>query len=241
MAFAIGTSRGINQRERIVGRRKSPRGISLGTAIIGTGVVAFAWAVATAMTLQSVAVSFSPNHASLQTSLSPLALARLDTRPKTTHTSPRLVAAMTPIVPTSAAPELAALWPTQITKSGRLADNGTPVADAGQQEAASPLVHGVRPRQEDVTAALRLAFAAVPKNTIATPISVALAGPTAAASAAPAEHPVQVAIIDPKLYNRPQAVHGSLGHDKDRCLADQDGDPASAAGRCSRSDPAGPA
>lgn len=195
MAFAIESYRGVTHRDqsrsKTSGRRQSQRGISLGTAIIGTGVIAFAWAVATAMTLQGVASSYSPNHASLQSSLAPLALARLDTSSKTTHTSPRLVAAMTPIVPASSATQdLAALSP--VAKGDRLA--------------ASPAVaQFARPKQEDINNALRLALNA----SAATPLPVNIASATPAATvvkpavaavatpATPIDRPVQVALADP--------------------------------------------
>ncbi|MET0748879.1 MAG: tlde1 domain-containing protein [Rhizobium sp.] len=136
--------------------------MTTGTVLIGAGVVAFAWVVATAFTLQSVAGTYGPS-ASL----------RVASVPPIGHSSLRL-AAVNPIESnalafakakrSAVAAEMAALASSYsvLAKSGRVAM--AEIADAGQSTSHA-LSKSARPLPQDVMAALKLALNVAPAGT----------------------------------------------------------------------------
>jgi hypothetical protein len=139
--------------------------------MIGAGVVAFAWVVATAFTLQSVAGAYGPGSSSLQQSA--LSLARLSPVQPIGHSSLRLAVvnpaesnalALVRAERSKVAADMAALAPVYsvLAKGDRVAL--AEAADIGQS-ATHALAKSARPLRQDVMAALKLALAAVPART----------------------------------------------------------------------------
>ena len=171
MAFAIETIRDVSPKARQVGQKSSSRVLTVGTILIGTSVVAFAWVVATAFTLQSVIGPYAPGSSTAQTP-SPL-LAKLAASSSTGHSSLRLGAvdlagnralALAKAQRSTVAAEMAALATSYsvIAKSDRTMPVATEVADAGKSLPA--LGKSSRPLPADVLSALRLALAATPSK-----------------------------------------------------------------------------
>lgn len=80
MAFAIETFRDVSPRAGKAGKRGSSRVVTVGTVMIGTGVVAFSWVVATAFALQGVVGPYASGSPILQKS-GPSLVARAASQP----------------------------------------------------------------------------------------------------------------------------------------------------------------
>ena len=171
MAFAIETFRDGSPRARRASRKGSSRVATVGTVMIGAGVVAFAWVVATTFTLQGVAGAYAPGSSVLQQSS--LTLAKRAPSQPIGHSSLRLAivnpAASSAVALAKAqraaiAAEMAALEPVYsiLAKGDRVAS--VQLADGGQP-ASHALTTSARPLPQDVMAALKLALAVVPGRT----------------------------------------------------------------------------
>ncbi|WFR99548.1 tlde1 domain-containing protein [Rhizobium tumorigenes] len=172
MAFAIETFRDVSPRAGKAGKRGSSRVVTVGTVMIGTGVVAFSWVVATAFALQGVVGPYASGSPILQKS-GPSLVARAASQP-VGHQSLRLATldpagvnalALVKAHRSAIAAEMAALAPSYsvIAKSDRVVHAPTEIADAGQSSHA--LAKSGRPLPADVIAALKVALAAVPAGT----------------------------------------------------------------------------
>ncbi len=166
MAFAIETFRDVGPRAGRAGKKGSSRVVTVGTLMIGTGVVAFSWVVATAFALQGVAVPYGSGSSILSKPASSLAL---HTSQTIGHSSLRLATpdpvgtnalALERAHRSAIAAEMAALAPSYsvIAKGDRVAQVAT--------AAAGDLAHAsARPLPADVVAALKVALAGPPAGT----------------------------------------------------------------------------
>ncbi|MBZ5758593.1 MULTISPECIES: tlde1 domain-containing protein [Rhizobium] len=172
MAFAIETFRDVSPRAGKAGKKGSSRVMTVGTVMIGTGVVAFSWVVATAFALQGVVGPYASGSPILQKT-GPSLVARAASQP-VGHPSLRLATldpaginalALANAHRSAIAAEMAALAPSYsvIAKSDRVVHAPTEIADAGQSSHA--LAKSGRPLPADVMAALKVALAAVPAGT----------------------------------------------------------------------------
>jgi hypothetical protein len=144
--------------------------LTFSTGMIGAGVVAFAWVVATAFTLQGVVGAYGTGASVLQ----PSSLARLAPSQPTGYSGLRLGAinpasnkavalAAASRSAAAAAAEIAALTPSYsyIGKGDRLLPAMTEVADAGNP-ASAVAGKSARPLPQNVMEALKLALAVPP-------------------------------------------------------------------------------